>query len=290
MKKSDLILVQNREVNLVARYSEKYATNYYALEGLDQNKRIKNNSILTYFVLGINKRTKINTILDLSEPYYLTKLIIFLLYLKETNKRKLENRGEENSLFNYQQIEIWVLQKIIIYEDKIQNEFYTNSNQSDITNNIINSKIIKTFNSSGNITSLEMKGEALFKSFSSEKIKENKDLRFVSETEEKDLETNESYFKLGFNEFNMNITSNMELIHNEIDPKILNKLNSRSNFISFEKYKESNETLTKNEGKETYLNNTDTNSTKEKRNLSKNNRINFLSLDTSTQKISLSKA
>lgn len=91
-----------------------------------------------------------------------------------------------------------------------------------------------------------MKGEALFKSFvpdknNETKNKENASLRFVSETEEKNLETNESYYKLGFNEFDMNVTSNMELIHNEIDPKILKKLNVLSNLISFEKYKELNE-------------------------------------------------
>ena len=142
-----------------------------------------------------------------------------------SNKRRLENGGEESSLFNYQQIiENGVLQKTIIYEDKIQNEFYTNSNESSLSKNVLNSKIIRTFNSSGDITSLEMKGEALFKSFvpdknNETKNKENASLRFVSETEEKNLETNESYYKLGFNEFDMNVTSNMELIHNEIDPK-----------------------------------------------------------------------
>lgn len=395
MKKNDLVLVQNREVNLVARYLEKkFASNYYDLVGLDQNKRIQNNTILTDFVVGINKRTKINSIFDLSEPDYLYESFLLIinfteinetnseylggvnildksksaedlikindelflkkiqlsnqsnytnktefkdnfpickfyyfengtiheiyfpegmnefyksaisdliekitpklsksLFQKETNKRRLENGGEENSLFNYQQIiENGVIQKTIIYEDKIQNEYHTNNNESAFTKNIINSKIIRTFNSSGDITSLEMKGEALFKSFSPEnnnepKIKENSNLRFISETEEKNLETNESYYKLGFNEFNMNVASNMELIHNEINPKILDKLNAISKLISFEKYKESNETLTNNTGKENDLNNSDTNSTSGKRNLAKKSRINFLSSYTSTYKV-----
>ncbi len=52
MKKNDLVLVQNREVNLVSRYLEKkYSSNYYDLEGLDQNKSIQNNTVLTDFVL-----------------------------------------------------------------------------------------------------------------------------------------------------------------------------------------------------------------------------------------------
>jgi hypothetical protein len=395
MKKNDLVLVQNREVNLVARYLEKkYSTNYYDLEGLDLSKRTQNNTILTDFVVGINKRTKINSIFDLSEPDYLYESFLLIinfteinetnseylggvnildesksaedlirindelflkkiqssnqsnftnktefkdnfpickfyyfengtiheiyfpegmnefyksaisdliekitpklsksLYQKETNKRRLENGGEESSLFNYQQIiENGVLQKTIIYEDKIQNEFYTNSNESSLSKNVLNSKIIRTFNSSGDITSLEMKGEALFKSFvpdknNETKNKENASLRFVSETEEKNLETNESYYKLGFNEFDMNVTSNMELIHNEIDPKILKKLNVLSNLISFEKYKELNETLANNTGKENNLNNSDTNSTSEKRNLAMKSRVNFLSSYTATNKL-----
>ncbi len=395
MKKNDLVLVQNREVNLVARYLEKkYSTNYYDLEGLDLSKRTQNNTILTDFVVGINKRTKINSIFALSEPDYLYESFLLIinfteinetnseylggvnildesksaedlirindelflkkiqssnqsnftnktefkdnfpickfyyfengtiheiyfpegmnefyksaisdliekitpklsksLYQKETNKRRLENGGEESSLFNYQQIiENGVLQKTIIHEDKIQNEFYTNSNESSLSKNVLNSKIIRTFNSSGDITSLEMKGEALFKSFvpdknNETKNKENASLRFVSETEEKNLETNESYYKLGFNEFDMNVTSNMELIHNEIDPKILKKLNVLSNLISFEKYKELNETLANNTGKENNLNNSDTNSTSEKRNLAMKSRVNFLSSYTATNKL-----
>ena len=58
MKKNDLILVQNRELNLVGRYKEKkYANNYYDLEGLDQNKKVQNINISTDFIVGINKRT-----------------------------------------------------------------------------------------------------------------------------------------------------------------------------------------------------------------------------------------
>ena len=395
MKKNALVLAQNREVNLVTRYLEKkYSTNYYDLEGLDQNKRIQNNTILTDFVVGINKRTKINSIFDFSEPDYLYESFLLIinfteinetnseylggvnildesksdedlirindelflniikesnqsnfinktefkdnfpickfyyfengtiheiffpegmnefyksaisdliekitpklsksLYQKETNKRRLENGGEENSLFNYQQIiENGVLQKTIIYEDKTQNEYHINNDESAFSTNIINSKIIRTFNSLGDITALEMKGEALFKSFSPDiidepKNKEHANLRFISETEEKNLETNESYYKLGFNEFKMNVTSNMELIHSGKDPKILDKLNAISNLISFEKYEELNEILTNNTGKENDLNNSDTNSTSEKRNLAIKGRINFLSSYTATYKL-----
>ena len=78
MKKNDLVLVQNREVNLVARYLEKkYSTNYYDLEGLDLSKRTQNNTILTDFVVGINK--------SLSEPDYLYES--FLLILQKSMKQ-----------------------------------------------------------------------------------------------------------------------------------------------------------------------------------------------------------
>ena len=206
------------------------------------------------------------------------------LYQQKTNKRKLENGVEENLKLNYQQIiENGVLQKTIIYEDKIQNEYYSNK----IKKNEINSKIIRTFNSSGDIISLEMKGEALFKSFSQEENKNEKEknLRLIEESDESKIETNESYYKLGFNEFNMNVTSNMELIHNKIEPNILDKLKAISKLIYFEKYIELNETLLNEKGKENELNNSDTNSTKEKRNLAQKNKINFSKTYTATYKL-----
>ena len=133
-----------------------------------------------------------------------------------------------------------------------------------------------------------MKGEALFKSFSQENeinnIK-NKNLRLIEETKESKIETNESYYKLGFNEINMITISNMELIHNKIEPNILDKLKSISKLITFEKFKEINETLLDEEGKENVLNNSDTNSTKEKRYLAQKNKINYSTTYTATYKL-----
>ena len=382
MKKNELVLIQNREVNLVTRYLEKKnATNYYDLERLD--KKIQNIMISTDFIVGINKRTKINSIFDLSEADYLYESFLLIinfteinetnsefigginifeesksaedliqknedfflnllkkgnylnftnktnfienfpickfyyfkngtlndiyfpkgmnefyktaisdliekitpklsksLYQNESNKRRLENGNEENLVLNYEQIfENGELQKTIIYEDKIQNEY---DNENNIKKNEINSKIKRTFNSFGDITNLELKGEALFKSFSSEKNNNSKsnNLRRNSETDENSLESNESYYNLGFNEFNMNVTSNMELIYNEIDQKIMDKLNAISKFISFEKFQETNETLINEEGNEIELNNSEEENfseSNEKRNLSTSNKINYSS-------------
>jgi len=383
MKKNELVLVQHREMNLVTRYIEKKnAINYYDFERSD--KKIQNIMISTDFIVGINKRTKINSIFDLTEADYLYESFLLImnlteinetnsefigginifeesksaedlikknedfflnmlkkgnqlnftnktnfienfpickfyyfkngtlngiyfpkgmndfyktaisdliekitpklsksLYQTEFNKRRLENGNEENLVLNYEQIiENGELQKTIIYEDKIENEY---DNEKNIKKNEINSKIIRTFNSFGDITFLELKGEALFKSFSSEKNNnsQNNNLRQNSETEENNLETNESYHNLGINEFNMNVTSNMELIYNEIDQKILDKLNAISKFISFEKYQEAKETLiNEEEGNKIELNNseeTNFSDSNEKRNLSTSNETNYSS-------------
>ena len=315
MKKNDLVIVQNRQENLVSRYLEKKsAINYYDVEGLDDNQRNKNYIISTDFIVGINKKTKIDSIFDLAEDDYLyesflliinltlinetnteylgglnifdktksaeeliklndefflqminkennpnitnktsfienipfCKFYFFLngtlkeiyypegmnefyksamydlikkitpklsksLYQGKTNKRRLENEGEENIKLNYEEVvKNGILEKVIIYEDIMKKEF------NEKNNNII-SKIIRTFNSSGDITSLEMKGEAIFKSPSSTKKEhlknwKSKSLRLIEEEKDDVFETNETYSNLGFNEFNINVTSNMELI------------------------------------------------------------------------------
>ena len=85
----------------------------------------------------------------------------------------------------------------------------------------------------------------------------------------------------------MNVNSNMELIYNEIDQNIVEKLNTISNFISFEKYQEPNETFLSEEGIEKELNNSETNSSEsdEKRNLAASNKINYSSNYLSTFKL-----
>ena len=71
----------------------------------------------------------------------------------------------------------------------------------------------------------------------------------------------------------------MELINNEIEPKILEKLKNLSKLISFEKYKDSKENIIKNKGKENILNNSEKYPLKsndsEKRNLDEKNISNF---------------
>ena len=388
MKKNDLVIIQNREVNLVSRFVEqKKASNYYDVEGLDEDQRIKDNIVSTDFIVGINKRKKINSIFDFKENDYLYEsflLIINLTLINETNsqylgglnifdksksaeeliklndefflqiitkekninitnktnktsfienipfckfyyfqngtidkiyfpkgmdefyksamtdliekitpklskslyqdkanKRRLQNEQEEGIKLNYEKIiKNGEIEKIIIYEDNVQKDFHEKNTE-------LNSKIIRTFNSSGDITSLEMKGEVKFKSFSpdkkdnTKKNNEKKNLRFAEEAKDIYYRTNDTNdnANFGFNEFSMNITSNMELIQNGIEPKILEKLLKISKLISFEIYKEPEETFTYDEKKENITNNTEIYPIKSnetiKRNLVGENIINF---------------
>ena len=388
MKKNDLVIIQNREVNLVSRFVEqKKASNYYDVEGLDEDQRIKDNIVSTDFIVGINKRKKINSIFDFKENDYLYEsflLIINLTLINETNsqylgglnifdksksaeeliklndefflqiitkekninitnkanktsfienipfckfyyfqngtidkiyfpkgmdefyksamtdliekitpklskslyqdkanKRRLQNEQEEGIKLNYEKIiKNGEIEKIIIYEDNVQKDFHEKNTE-------LNSKIIRTFNSSGDITSLKMKGEVKFKSFSpdkkdnTKKNNEKKNLRFAEEAKDIYYRTNDTNdnANFGFNEFSMNITSNMELIQNGIEPKILEKLLKISKLISFEIYKEPEETFTYDEKKENITNNTEIYPIKSnetiKRNLVGENIINF---------------
>lgn len=347
MKKNDLIIEQNRQENSILQYKEKkIAYNYYDLAGEDENEneKINKNTLLTDFIVGMNKRTKMNSFFDFKENDYLYEsflLIINLTLINETsreylggmnifdetksaeeliklndelflktinkeknsnmtnktsfnenipfckfyyylngtidriyfpegmnefyksaiidliekitpklskslyqnknNKRRLQNGQEDEIKLNYEKIiKNDILEKIITYEEKVQKEF-------DEKNNELNSKIIRTFNSSGDITSLEMKGKAIFKSPNPTKKNDLKNsdknnLRFVEETEAKNIyfESNQTQDNFGINQFSINVSSNMELIRNEIEPKILEKLRIISKFISFEIYNDTN--------------------------------------------------
>ena len=391
MKRNDLVIVKKREANLVSRYLEKkYACNYYDLEGMDENQKVQNNSVITDFIVGLNKKIKINKIFDFSGPDYLYEAFLLIinlteinetesiylgglniydkskslqdlikqnnefflnyskieqnsslinktdfndnipfskfyffengtidkiyfpqgindfykteimdlikkvtpelsksLYKNETNKRRLENGEEEGTFLNYEQIiKNGTINKTILYEDK--KEKVENDDEYNFEKNQINSKIVRIFNSSGDMILLEMEGEASFKSGPSEKKNitinsKDKSVRLIEEIQEgereREIKTNESYYKLGFNEFKMNVTSNMELIQNNIEPNILANLIELTKITNFEEYKDSNSTLTKNDGNETEINNSkddliQSNQTNEKRNLA-NNGINF---------------
>ena len=125
--------------------------------------------------------------------------------------------------------------------------------------NQIKSKIVRTFNSSGEMNHLQMEGEAIFISNPPES-KKDYNIRLNEEINETEnfVDSNESNYNLGFNEFRMNVVSNMELISNEFSPNIIQKLTILSQIIKFEIFKDSNNITEINDGEE--INGTDTDS------------------------------
>ena len=81
------------------------------------------------------------------------------------------------------------------------------------------------------MTSLEMGGQV---SFIGDQIeKENKTT--TQNSDEKIIKTNSFFYKLGYNQFKMNISSNMILLSNKIEVKTLKNLNILSEKFNFEK-------------------------------------------------------
>lgn len=118
----------------------------------------------------------------------------------------------------------------------------------------MNSSTVRTFNSSGDMTLLEMEGEARFISSLLEPkndINNIKEERRIEEFNgEKNVETNESFYNLGFNEFKLNAKSNMELIKSGLEPKTLDNLKYLSQLIKFELYQTKNSSLYTEDGNE----------------------------------------
>ena len=201
-----------------------------------------------YFPLNISE-FYISIIEDLIEK--VTPKLSKSLYKNETERRRLEN-GKEGIYLNYEQIyRNGLLKKTIIYENKKEknideDEFIFEKNEK-------NSKIVRTFDPSGEMTLVEMEGQASFiSSYSYNKNIKNNNLRLIEEENEKNVDTNESFYNLGLNEFKMNVTSNMVLIKTSSEPKIMENLNDLSQIINFELYNnESNSNFDTEEGNET---------------------------------------
>ncbi len=63
----------------MAEYKEKkIAYNLYDFEGLNESQRINNNTVLTDFIVGINKKTKISSFLDFKENDYLFESFLLI--------------------------------------------------------------------------------------------------------------------------------------------------------------------------------------------------------------------
>lgn len=337
--KEPLIIDKIREENFVSRYSEvKKSINYYNYEGVDEGKEIQNHSLNTDFIVGLNKKERLDKIYDFNNIDYLYEsyiLIINITYLNETdstylgglniydepksleelieknnefikkyigesnstqnnipfakfyvyengtldkiyfpegineyykvliidliekitpklskslykdesNKRKLEN-GNEGTYLNYEEItRNDQIDKTIIYEDKIEKNLDKEKEEFTFENKQLNSKTVRTFNSTGDMTLLDMEGELRFISsrvesrqdIKYEKVRENKEIGGVNNST-----VNESFYNLGLNEFKIKAKSNMLLIKNGLEPKTLTNLKYLSDLIKMELYQKKN--------------------------------------------------
>ena len=334
--KEPLIIDKIREEKLVSRYSEqKKSINYYNYEGVDEGQQIQSHLLNTDFIVGLNKKERLDKIYDFNNIDYLYEAYILILnithsnetdsiylggfniydeeksledlieinneflkkylgesnneqihipfakfyfyengtidkiyfpkgindyyktliidliekttpklskslYKDESNKRRLEN-GNEGTYLNYEEIKRnGQLDKTIIYEDKIEKNLDKEKDEFTFENKQLNSKTVRTFNSTGDMTILDMEGEVRFISsrveprqdINNEKIRENEEI----ESGENNSTANESFHNLGFNEFKLNAKSNMLLIKNGLEPKTLTNLKQLSELLKMELY------------------------------------------------------
>ena len=255
------LIQQNND--LIFNYYSEHEQNFTLKNKTEYNESIpickyyfyKNGTIVDiYFPKNTNEFYK-SEIVDLIKK--VTPKLSKSLYQNENNVRRLENGEKDNTILNYEQILTnGEISKTIIYENETKGDKNENNDQFNYEKRESNSRIKRIFNSSGDMISLEMEGEAFFKSGPSTKNKnihdeKEKNLRLNEEIKGKGNATNDSYYSLGFNEFKMNVKSNIELIKNSIEPNILESLNKLTKQIIFEEYKQSNTTLEVDEGNET---------------------------------------
>ena len=181
-----------------------------------------------YFPQDINEFYK-SALIDLIEK--VTPKISKSLYEDESNIRRL-NQQKNGKFLNYEQIIInGELKKIKIYEDNIENDKFGRRE--------INSNLKRTYKPSGDLVLVEMEGEAIFRN---NPFESNKDMNLGlnEKGEENKSKTNESYYNLDNDAFNVNVASNMILIDCEIKPLILQRLNKLWQQINIETYKDTN--------------------------------------------------
>ena len=202
-----------------------------------------------YFPEGINDYYK-TLIIDLIEK--ITPKLSKYLYKDESNKRRLEN-GNEGTYLNYEEItRNGKLDKTIIYEDKIEKNSDKEKDEFTFENKQLNSKTVRIFNSTGDMTLLDMEGEF---SFISSRVKPGQDIKYEKIRENEEIgggekNSNESFYNLGFNEFKLNAKSNMQLIKNGLEPETLANLKRLSELIKMELYQAKKFSIFKEEKKE----------------------------------------
>ena len=135
-KKKDLVVQPKRENYYVSRYLEnKNSTNYYYYEGENETQKLQNFSIVTDFIVAINKKNKIDKIYDFNEIDYLYESYLLILNITELNETDSVYLGGIN---------IYDESKSINDLIKKNNEFFSNISLDENYQN--NSSINKTQN------------------------------------------------------------------------------------------------------------------------------------------------
>ena len=188
-----------------------------------------------YFPEGMNDFYK-TLIKDLIQK--ITPKLSKSLYKDQNSLRRLEE-GKEGTYLNYEEItKNGKYEKTLIYEDKIEKNSENEKDELTQENKQINSKTIRTFNSMGDMTHLELEGEASFIT-SRVEPKQEKKVRVNEEIgDEINSQGNQTDFKLGFDEFKLKAKSNMQLIKSGLEPKTLNDLKHLAELIKLELYQE----------------------------------------------------
>ena len=128
-KKQDLIVEMKRDENLVMRYLEvKKVRNYYDIEGLLEEEKKQDDSIVTDLIVGINKKTKTSYIGDIDYIYEAYLLIINMSKINETN---IDNLGGLNIYDESKSIDELIIKNNDLFFININN-----NTSNNISNNI----------------------------------------------------------------------------------------------------------------------------------------------------------
>ena len=130
-KKKELVIEKKREENYVSRYLEtKNATNYYNYnQKNNETQNIQNNSILTDFIVALNKKTRIDKRYDFNEIDYLYEAFLLIINITQLNETDSMYLGGLN---------IYDESKTIDDLLKINNDLFSNYGQKYKNNSLIN--------------------------------------------------------------------------------------------------------------------------------------------------------
>ena len=131
-RKKELVIEKKREENFVSRYLEtKNSTNFYNYNRENnETQKGQNNTILTDFIVALNKKTRIDKIYDLNEIDYLYEAFLLILNITKINETDSIYLGGLN---------IYDESKTIYDLLKINNNLFSNyTGQKDKNKTLIN--------------------------------------------------------------------------------------------------------------------------------------------------------